>query len=90
MKKYGADGMLRSHPVEVRSQRRDSRYRIQRNTHREMVRKRGSYLFVDRSERTRRIPARRVSSMVGRGPWYKDRTYPHKFVRRSQVWGRKR
>ena len=69
--------------------RKDSRYRIQRNTHREMVRKHSSYLFVDRSEHTRRIPAHSVSSMIGRRSWYKDRSYPHKFIKRSQVWGRK-
>ena len=75
-------------PVEVRSVRKDNRYRIQRNTHREMVRERGSYIFVNRAERSRRVPARRVSRMLGNGPWYKDRAYPHKFVRRRQVFKR--
>jgi len=86
LRKYGYDGRLHGRPVEVRSVRKDDRYRIQRNTHREMVRKHGSYIFVDRSERTRRIPARQVSRMVGQGQWFKDRSYPHKFVRRRQVF----
>ena len=31
--KYGYDGKLNGKPVEVRSVRKDSRYRIQKNTH---------------------------------------------------------
>ena len=88
LRKYGTDGTLRGRPVEVRSVRKGDRYRIQRNTHREMIQERGSYIFVNRAERSRRVPARRVSRMLGNGPWYKDRSYPHKFVRRRQVFKR--
>ena len=76
-----------------RSDDKDNRYRIQRNTHRNLVSKRGSYIFVDDRGRSKRVPARQVSRMVGRGKWYKDRkpAYSHKFVRKRQVFrGRRR
>ena len=82
---YGYDGTTRGRPVEVREARKDSRYRIQRNVHQQLVRQDGSYIFVSHG-RSRRIPAKQVSGMMGSGPWYRDRRYPHKFVRKRQVF----
>ena len=82
---YGYDGTIRGRPVEVRSHRKDSRYRIQQNVHRQLVREGGSYIFCDGS-RTKRVPARVVSNRLGRGKWYKDRRYPHKFLRVSDIF----
>jgi len=83
---YGYDGTIRGRPVEVRSCRKDNRYRIQKNTHRELVRRGGSYIFCAGS-RTKRVPARKVSAMLGRGKWYKDRKYPHRFIRKKEIFG---
>jgi len=83
--KYGYDGTIRGRPVEVRETRKDDRYRIQEDVHRELVRHGGSYIFVNGRE-TKRVPAREVSDKIGRGPWYKDRTYPHKFLKKDQVF----
>ena len=45
MVKLGTDGKLRGRPVEVRSVKKDNRYRIQKDVHQELVRKKGSYIF---------------------------------------------
>ena len=87
LKKYGTDGTIRGKPVEVRSVRKDDRYRIQRNTHKELVAKRGSYIFCDKSK-TKRVAAGRVSALLSNGKWLKDRKYPHKFLKKDQVFGR--
>lgn len=83
--KSGYDGMLRGRPVEVRSVREDDRYRIQQNTHETLVRERGSYIFCD-SGRTKTVPAKEVSQIMGRGNWYKDRKYPHRFVKKEDIF----
>jgi len=83
--KYGYDGMLNGAPVEVRSARKDHRYRIQQNTHNTLVKKRGSYIFVNGSK-TKKVGAKTVSKLMGSGKWFKDRTYPHKFVTKKQLF----
>ena len=85
LRRYGYDGLLRGRPVEVRSARRDDRFRIQENVHRTLVRRRGSYIFLN-DGRSRRLPAAEVSRLLGRGPWFRDRRYPHRFLRARQVF----
>ena len=84
--KYGYDGKINGKPVEVRSCKKDKRYRIQKNTHKELIRKKGSYIFVNPVGKTKKVSASRVSKMIGRKKWYKDRDYPHKFVKKKQVF----
>lgn len=85
--KYGYDGLIRGRPVEVRAIKKDNRFRIQRNVHRELVRNGGTYIFVDAiTGRSRRIRAKQVSKLIGGGKWFKDRKYPHKFVRKRQIF----
>lgn len=84
--KSGTDGVLNGRPVEVRSVRKDNRYRIQKDTHRELVKHRGSYLFVNGRGQSKVVPAARVSKLIGFGKWLKDRVYPHKFLKTKQVW----
>lgn len=83
--KYGYDGLIHGQPVEVRSCRRDNRFRIQENVHRALVAGHGCYIFVA-SGRSRKVPASKVSGMLGRGKWFKDREYPHRFLKKSQVF----
>lgn len=83
--KYGYDGTIRGRPVEVRAVRKDSRYRIQQNTHKELIAKGGSYIFCA-GNKTKRLPAKAVSGLLNKGRWYKDRSYPHKFIKRDQVF----
>lgn len=83
--KYGYDGVINGVPVEVRECRDGDRFRIQKNVHRELVRNDGDYIFVNHG-RTKTVPAKEVSEMIGRGKWFKDRNYPHKFVKKKQVF----
>tara|TARA_Y100000310_G_C20678297_1_gene814363 strand:- start:37 stop:354 length:318 start_codon:yes stop_codon:yes gene_type:complete len=86
LSKYGYDGILRGRPVEVRAARKDSRYSIQKDVHRHLVANQGSYIFVNRYGISRRLTARQVSARIGDGGWYKDRGYPHKFLKVNQVF----
>jgi len=83
--KYGYDGRINGRPVEVRSARKDHRYRIQRNVHQDLVRKSGSYIFC-KAGKTKKVPAAKVSKMLPGGKWYKDRHYPHKFLKVNEVF----
>ena len=85
LQKYGYDGMLHGKPVEVRSVRKDNRYRIQKNVHQVLVRKKGSYIFCDNG-RTKRVSANKVSKLLSNSKWFKDRKYPHKFLTVNKVF----
>ena len=85
-KKSGTDGILRGRPVEVRCIRKDNRFRIQKNVHKEMVAKNGRYIFVNSRRDTKILPAKSVSKKIGNGEWLKDRKYPHKFINKKDVF----
>ena len=85
--KYGYDGIIRGKPVEVRDQRKDNRFRLQKNVHERLVRRKGYYIFDSPGKKPKKISANKVSKMLPRGKWYKDRTYPHKFITKKDVWG---
>src|SRR3989338_2180294 len=89
--KYGYDGLLNGRPVEVRSVREDSRYRLQKNIHRYLIRKNGSYIFVNKRCRTKRISAKKVSGLLGNGNWFFDRKhkYDHRFLTPKKVFNRR-
>lgn len=86
---YGVDGELADgSPVEVRVARDDDRFRIGQAVHRELVRGGGSYIFdkVGDGKPPRQVPASEVSTIMGRGKWYDDRDYPHKFVNVDDIF----
>lgn len=83
---YGTDGKIGNKEVEVRCVRKDNRFRIQKNVHQRLVRKDGYYIFDAPNQKAKKVSAKRVSKMLPRGKWYKDRKYPHKFVTKKQVW----
>ena len=85
LKKYGYDGKIRGKPVEVRAVRKDKRFRIQKNVHENLVKGDGSYIFCA-GKSTKRVGAKRVSRLLGRGKWFKDRGYPHKFVKKGDIF----
>jgi hypothetical protein len=85
---YGADGLLRGRPVEVRSCRKDDRYRLMQSTHDDLLNRGGSYLFVAPGRPVKKMTARRVENILesqNRG-WYKDRRYPHTFLYLKDVF----
>ncbi len=82
--KYGYDGKINGRPVEVRSVKKDNRYRIQKNVHQTLVANGGSYIFVNRNGESKKVSAKQVSKKLGRGRWFKDRRYPHRFLKVTQ------
>lgn len=86
-RQYGVDGEIDGRPVEVRAARKDDRYRLGREVHRELVEENGSYIFHDDERGVRRVPAREVDERLDRGEWYEDRGYPHKFTTVDEVFG---
>ena len=82
----GTDGVYRGKPVEVRCARKDRRFRIQKDTHEELMRDGGFYIFDAPKKDPVMVPASAVDGMMSDGEWYKDRSYPHKFVTVDQVY----
>lgn len=85
-KGYGYDGLKDGKPVEVRSQKKDNRFRIQKDTHKELVRKDGYYIFDSPGQKPVMMKARDVDGKLPKGKWYRDRRYPHKYLRKDDVW----
>ena len=86
LSKSGYDGKIGRKLVEVRSVRKDNRFRIQQDVHRVLVRNKGYYIFVNKHGRSKKVPAVRVSKLIGVGKWFEDRNYPHKFLKVNQVF----
>lgn len=86
LKKYGTDGVLPDGtPLEVRCAKRDKRFRIQKDVHETMIRDGGHYIFSAPGRRPVMVAAGHVDKLLNAGPWLKDRTYPHKFLRVFKV-----
>ena len=83
--KSGFDGLINGKPVEVRSSRKDKRYRIQKDVHKTLIRREGSYIFC-KGRKTKKVSAAKVSVMLSTGKWFKDRSYPHKFLEVDEVF----
>lgn len=79
---FGVDGEIDGDPVEVRVAKNDDRFRLGKDVHRELVRNDGAYILDDVSDNKppKKVPAVEVSDMIGGGPWFEDRDYPHKFL----------
>lgn len=87
LKKYGTDGVLyNKRPVEVRNARTDYRFRIQQDIHNELLKKDGYYIFEVEGEKPLLYTARQVDQLLPAGKWFKDRDYPHKFLKIEQVF----
>jgi len=81
------DGYIRGKVVEVKEVRKDHRFRINKDNHKYMVRNNGSYIFSDGSQ-SKRISAKKVSKLAGNGGWFKDRSYPHKFINKNKIFNK--
>lgn len=82
LQQFGVDGEIDGRPVEVRVAKEDSRFRLGRDVHRELVREGGSYLFdkIGDGKPPRQVPAVEVQEMTHGDPWLSDRSYPHRFI----------
>ena len=86
-KGYGYDGLKDGKPVEVRSQRKVDKFRIQKDTHQKLTRKDGSYIFDAPRQKPVMVKAKIVSKKLPKGDWSKDRKYPYKFLTQKDIWG---
>jgi hypothetical protein len=80
---FGPDGrMPDGDPVEVRVAKKEDRFRVNRDTHQELVEEGGSYIFDDVTDNQppREVDADRVDDMMGGGDWHSDRGYEHRFI----------
>jgi len=78
---YGPDGTLNGDPVEVRGAKKEDRFRLNHDTHEELVDEGGSYIFDDVTDNQppRQVEADTVDTMIDEG-WHSDRGYEHTFI----------
>jgi len=76
----GVDGIDTNQiPFEVREARRLLKFRIQKDVHEYLVKNKGYYIFKKGKEMLQ-VDAKKVTKMLKKGAWNKDRTYPYKFL----------
>ncbi len=78
---YGADGMIDGEPVEVRLAKEEDRFRVNRDTHGELLEGDGSYIFdnVTDDKPPKEIEADEIDDELG-DDWFSDRGYQHQFL----------
>jgi hypothetical protein len=84
---YGPDGRVDGDPVEVRAAKKDDRFRLNHDTHQELVEEGGSYIFddVDDDLPPREVDAAEVDTRL-EDDWYSDRGYMHQFVDVDEIF----
>jgi hypothetical protein len=78
---YGPDGTLDGDPVEVRLAREEDRFRLNQDTHQELVENDGAYIFddVEDNQPPREIEADTIDDRLDED-WHSDRGYMHQFI----------
>jgi hypothetical protein len=78
---FGADGTIDGEPVEVRLAKTEDRFRVNRETHQELMAGDGSYIFDDVTDNQppREVEADKVDDRLG-ADWHSDRGYQHQFL----------
>jgi hypothetical protein len=79
---YGPDGVMPDgDPVEVRAAKKEDRFRLNRDTHEELLEEGGSYIFDDVSDGLppKEVEADEVDDLLG-DDWHSDRGYEHQFL----------
>jgi len=85
---FGPDGTIGGDPVEVRLAKTEDRFRLNRDTHQELMANGGSYIFddVNDNQPPRQVEANTVDSMLGGGNWFSDRGYEHRFIGVDEIF----
>lgn len=85
---YGADGILDGAPVEVRAAKKEDRFRLNRDTHEELLEGDGSYIFDDVLDGSppAEVEADEVDDLLDDPDWYSDRGYEHTFLTVSEIF----
>jgi hypothetical protein len=85
---YGADGeMPDGDPVEVRLAKTEDRFRVNHDTHDELLEEGGTYIFddVEDDQPAREISADAVDGLLEED-WHSDRGYKHQFVGVDEIF----
>jgi hypothetical protein len=78
---YGADGTIDGEPVEVRLAKKEDRFRLNRDTHDELLEGDGSYILDDVTDDNppTEVEADDIDDRLG-DDWFSDRGYEHQFL----------
>jgi len=79
---FGPDGSIDGEPTEVRLAKTEDRFRINQDTHQELMEESGTYIFddVNDNQPPKQVPAERVDDKLPDGDYHSDRGYMHKFL----------
>ena len=84
---YGADGVIDGDAVEVRLAKTEDRFRLNRDTHDELLEDDGTYIFddVEDNQPPREVSADAVDGLL-EDDWHSDRGYEHQFVEVYEIF----
>jgi hypothetical protein len=85
---FGPDGTIDERPVEVRVAKEGDRFRLNRDTHDELVQNDGSYIFDDVADNLppKEVEANTIDEQFIGGDWHSDRGYEHQFVGVDEIF----
>ncbi len=86
-KSFGADGLIGDQPVEVRLAKKDDRFRLNKETHEELLEQDGSYIFddLDDGQPPRQVDADQVDEQLT-DSYHSDRGYKHQFISVNSIF----
>lgn len=84
---FGADGTIRGKPTEVRLAKEEDRFRLNQDTHQQLMQNDGSYIFDDVDDG---LPPKQVSAETVdddlEDDWHSDRGYMHQFLDVDEIF----
>jgi len=84
---FGADGTIRGKPTEVRLAKEDDRFRLNQDTHQQLMENDGSYIFDDVGDglAPKQVSAETVDDDL-EDDWHSDRGYMHQFLDVDEIF----
>jgi len=84
---FGADGTIGGKPTEVRLAKQEDRFRLNKDTHQQLMQNNGSYIFDDVEDG---LPPKQVSAETVdedlEDDWHSDRGYMHQFLDVDEIF----
>ena len=84
---FGADGTIMGKPTEVRLAKEEDRFRLNQDTHAQLMESDGSYIFDDISDNQppKQVEADEIDEQL-QDEWHSDRGYMHQFVEVDSIF----
>jgi len=84
---FGADGTINGKPTEVRLAKEEDRFRLNQDTHQQLMQNDGTYIFddVDDGAPPKQVSAETVDDDLG-DDWHSDRGYMHQFLDVDEIF----